>query len=64
MAGWRAQAAVSGWRAQAAVAGKRAQRDLAGWRSQTVMTDHEMYGVGHKLHHFVDLREFPEDKHA
>ena len=60
-AGERAQTAVSGWGAQGDLAGQRAQ---TGERAQTVTTDQEMYGLGHDLHHFVDLREFPEDKHA
>lgn len=64
VSGWRAQTPVSGWRAQTAMAGERAQRHLAGRRSQTAMTDHEMYGVENTRQHFVDLREFPEDKLA
>ena len=56
--------AVAGERAQTAVSGWRTQRDLAGWGAQTATTDQEMYGLGHERHHFVDLREFPEDKHA
>ena len=66
-AGWRAQTGeraqrdFAGWRAQT---GERAQRDFAGWRAQAATTDQEMYGLGHELHHFVDLREFPEDTHA
>lgn len=73
VSGWTAQTAVAeetaqtnlaGWTAETAVAGERAQTNLAGWRAHTAMTDHEMYGVGHKLHHFVDMRDFPENKHA
>ncbi len=35
---------------------------MAGWKTQTVVADREMHGIGHKLHHFADLREFPNLK--
>lgn len=39
--------------------GVRTEWAMAGERAQTEVADQEMRGVGHKLHHFADLREFP-----